>query len=110
MESIVFIRWRPRELFNGPRVAFSLTAAAAFALPTALYHARYGWVYLWEAYLYHFARTGAPRPPAGGRAAAERLAGAGPQTTATTSPCTSTSSTSRSGCAPPRCHTARRWP
>ena len=31
--------------------------AAAFAAPTALYYHLYGWEFLWEAYLYHFART-----------------------------------------------------
>ena len=32
-------------------------SALAFGVPTALCYARYGWEFLWEAYLYHFART-----------------------------------------------------
>ena len=49
--------YRPAELFNAPRVQFTLLSAASFAAPTAYYYARYGWEFLWEAYLYHFART-----------------------------------------------------
>ena len=44
--------WRQR-----PRLTFTAVSAAACLLPTALYYGRYGWEFLWEAYLYHFART-----------------------------------------------------
>lgn len=45
------------ELFNAPRVQFTLLSAASFVAPTAYYYFQYGWEFLWEAYLYHFART-----------------------------------------------------
>ena len=32
-------------------------SALAFGVPTALCYARYGWEFLWEAYLSPFART-----------------------------------------------------
>ena len=50
--------WRQR-----PRLTFTTVSAAACLLPTALYYGRYGWEFLWEAYLYHFARTDHRKPP-----------------------------------------------
>ena len=49
--------WHLAELFNRQRILFATVSAAAFILPTGLYYAHYGWEFIWEAYLYHFART-----------------------------------------------------
>jgi GPI mannosyltransferase 1 subunit M len=42
-----------RELFNPQRIIFTLVSALSFCAPTAAYYARYGWEFLWEAYLCH---------------------------------------------------------
>ena len=49
--------WSLAELFNRQRVLFALSSVVAWAMPTALYYQCYGWEFVWEAYLYHFART-----------------------------------------------------
>jgi phosphatidylinositol glycan class M len=56
--AVPYRRWySPAELFNAQRLQFTLLSAASFIAPTAYYYRHYGWEFLWEAYLYHFART-----------------------------------------------------
>jgi len=42
--------------FSKNRLQFAFISAAVFILSVAFFYAKYGWVFLYETYLYHFIR------------------------------------------------------
>ncbi|KAK7114750.1 hypothetical protein V1264_000755 [Littorina saxatilis] len=54
-DAVTNFLWSLRPTWN--RVKFAVVAGIALALLTVAFYARYGWVFLYETYLYHVVRT-----------------------------------------------------